>query len=96
MIKSGSHRIAPKEIEEIIMEIDDVHETVVIGAEDNILGESIHAYVVLKPDHYLNEKDIVKYCRRNLPAFKVPHRIVIIDELPKTESGKIKKGELNP
>ena len=96
MIKCGSHRIAPKEIEEIIIEIDAVHETAVVGAEDEILGELIHAYVILKPDHSLNEKNIVKYCRRNLPAFKVPHQVKILDELPKSESGKIKKGELKP
>ncbi len=59
MIKCGSHRIAPKEIEEIVLEIDAVHEAVVIGAEDQILGELIHAYVVLEPNHSLNEKDII-------------------------------------
>jgi len=94
MIKCGSHRIAPKEIEEIIMEIDGVHETVVVGAQDEILGETIDAYVVLKPDHSLPEKDILRYCRKNLPPFKVPHRVLILDELPKTESGKIKKSDL--
>jgi len=96
MIKCGSHRIAPKEIEEIILEIDSIHEAVVMGAEDEILGENIHVYVVLKPDASATEKDIVRYCRRNLPAFKVPHRVIFLDELPKTSSGKIKKGELKP
>ncbi len=94
MIKCGSHRIAPKEIEEIILEIEAVHETVVMGKEDEILGELIHAYVVLKPNHFLTQKEIIKYCRKNLPAFKVPHQVILLDELPKTESGKIKKGEL--
>lgn len=94
IIKCGSHRIAPKEIEEIILEVDAVHETVVIGEEDEILGENIHAYVVLKPDTAATEKDIVRYCRRNLPAFKVPNIVTFLDELPKTTSGKISKGEL--
>jgi acyl-CoA synthetase (AMP-forming)/AMP-acid ligase II len=94
MIKCGSHRIAPKEIEDIIMELEAIHETVVVGAEDDILGELIHAYVVLKPEYPLTEKEIIRYCRRNLPAFKVPHHVKILEELPKTESGKVKKGEL--
>ena len=84
----------PKEIEEIILEVDAVHETAVVGVEDEILGENIQAYVVLKPGQTASEKDIVAYCRRNLPVFKVPHKISILDELPKTSSGKIKKGDL--
>ena len=59
MIKCGSHRIAPKEIEEIILEMDAVHETAVIGAEDEILGESIMAYVVLNHECTETEKDII-------------------------------------
>jgi len=94
LIKCGSHRIAPKEIEEIILEVDAVHEAAVVGVADDILGENIQAYVVLKPGHTASEKDIAAYCRKNLPAFKVPHGITILEELPKTSSGKIKKGDL--
>ena len=94
LIKCGSHRIAPKEIEEIIHESEAVHEVAVVGIEDEILGESIHAFVVLEPGHAASEKDIVRYCRKNLPAFKVPHKVIMLDELPKTSSGKIKKGDL--
>jgi acyl-CoA synthetase (AMP-forming)/AMP-acid ligase II len=94
MIKCGSHRIAPKEIEEVIAELDGVHESAVIGREDRILGEKIHAYVVLRPNCSLSGKEIIAFCRGNLPAFKIPHQVTIIEELPKSESGKIKKGEL--
>ncbi|MDW7773319.1 MAG: AMP-binding protein [Desulfobulbaceae bacterium] len=94
MIKCGAHRIAPKEIEEILLEIEAVHEAAVSGIEDEILGELIQAYVVAKPGSSLTEKDVLGYCRRNLPAFKVPHKLKILDELPKTSSGKIKKSEL--
>ena len=94
MIKSGSHRIAPKEIEEIILEHESVHEAVVLGQEDEILGETIKACIVLKPDAHCTEKDLSRHCRKNLPAFKVPHQIVFLDELPKTATGKIKKADL--
>jgi long-chain acyl-CoA synthetase len=95
MIKCGSHRIAPKEIEEIIMEIDGVVEVAVAGKTDQILGETISAYVVRQEHSSLNEKDIIRYCRANLPAFKVPHEVVFLKELPKNESGKIVKQELH-
>ncbi|MBU4297829.1 MAG: acyl--CoA ligase [Desulfobulbaceae bacterium] len=94
MIKSGSHRIAPKEIEEIIHEHEAVHEVAVLGVEDEILGETIKACVVLKPGVTCLPKELLLHCRRNLPAFKVPHRIVFFDELPKTATGKIIKRQL--
>ncbi len=94
MIKSGSHRIAPKEIEEMIMELPAIHEVAVVGCEDEILGEKIVAFAVAKEGQTLVAKELIRHCRRNLPAFKVPHEIVIQDELPKTATGKIKKKEL--
>jgi len=94
MIKSGSHRIAPKEIEEIIHEHEAVHEVAVVGEEDEILGETIKACVVLKPGMTCPPKELLLHCRRNLPAFKVPHQIVFFTELPKTATGKIIKRQL--
>jgi acyl-CoA synthetase (AMP-forming)/AMP-acid ligase II len=94
MIKCGSHRIAPKEIEEIISEMNGIVEVAVAGREDEILGESICAYVVLQPGSPLTQKDILTFCRKHLPAYKVPHRILLLGELPKSESGKIQKEQL--
>jgi acyl-CoA synthetase (AMP-forming)/AMP-acid ligase II len=94
MIKSGAHRIAPKEIEEIILEHEGVHEVAVLGIEDDILGEAIKACVVLKDEKSCTKKEIVAHCRRNLPAYKVPHQVQFYQRLPKTTSGKIKKNEL--
>ena len=94
MIKSGSHRIAPKEIEDIIMETSYIHEVAVVGHDDKILGEKIVAFSVLKKDCDISEKELLRHCRRKLPAFKVPHEIIFQSELPKTATGKIKKTEL--
>ncbi len=94
MIKSGAHRIAPKEIEEILLENPAVHEAAVVGAPDEILGESIKACVVLKDGAACTARDLLRHCKRHLPAFKVPHEVVFFRELPKTASGKIRKGEL--
>lgn len=95
MIKSGAHRIAPKEIEEIILEEGSVHEVAVLGVADEILGEAIVACIVLKESHTVTPREILAHCKKNLPAFKVPHRVVLCTELPKTTSGKIKKAEIN-
>jgi acyl-CoA synthetase (AMP-forming)/AMP-acid ligase II len=94
IIKSGSHRITPKEIEEIIHEHESIHEVAIVGEEDEILGEIIKACVVLKTNKSCSERELVKHCRKELPAYKVPHKIVFYDELPKTSTGKIQKTKL--
>ncbi len=94
MIKSGSHRIAPKEIEETIMELPGVHEVAVVGVEDELLGEKIVAVVSLKPGADVPAKTVTRHCQRELPAFKVPHQVVFREELPKTSTGKIQTAAL--
>ncbi len=94
MIKSGSHRISPKEIEEVILEHKAVHEVAVVGVEDAILGESIKAFIVLKEGRKHDNKELLLHCRKLLPIFKVPQSVEFYEELPKTTSGKVKKNEL--
>jgi len=91
MIKSGAHRISPKEIEIILAEHDAVMESAVVGIPDEILGESIKAIVVLRDGVKVTERDIIKHCSQNLPAFKVPKTVEFAQSLPKTTSGKIQK-----
>ncbi len=91
MIKSGAHRISPKEIEEILAEHDEIVESAVIGVPDEILGENIKAVIVLKDKSNATQRDILKHCRINLPAFKIPKIVEFRESLPKTPSGKIKK-----
>ena len=78
----------------MILEIPGVHETAVVGAGDEILGETIHAYVVMKDGRPGDSRAILSYCRENLPPYKIPKKIHFLDGLPKTHSGKIKKHEL--
>lgn len=94
MIKSGAHRIAPREIEEVILEHPSVLEAAVVGRPDQILGESICAFVVLKDGHGCAENELMRLCGSSLPPFKMPKKICFATNLPKTESGKIKKEEL--
>lgn len=94
MIKSGAHRISPKEIEEVIHEHPHIHEVAVIGVEDETLGERIRACIVLKEGVDLKKSEIMRHCRRLLPPFKTPHDIEFMEALPKTASGKIRKREL--
>ncbi len=94
MIKSGAHRIGPREIEEVILEQGHAHEAAAFGIPDDILGEEIAVAIVLKTDTAVTDKDILAHCKKNLPAYKIPHRVFFMNELPKTASGKVKKNEL--
>jgi acyl-CoA synthetase (AMP-forming)/AMP-acid ligase II len=94
MIKSGGHRIAPREIEEAVLEHPSVYEAAVVGVDDEILGEAVCAFVVLKEGRACAEDELLAQCRKSLPLYKMPKTVRFVRELPKTGSGKVKKQEL--
>lgn len=90
IIKSGGNRISPREIEDTISEISEIVEVVVIGVEDDVLGEAVKAYVVLRGESSrIDEKYIIDYCKQRLPSFKVPRYVSFLEALPKNSSGKV-------
>ena len=95
-IKSGGYRIGPQQIEDVILQHRSVQECGVIGTPDELLGERIIAFAVFRPeaDPGITEEDLLGFLRARLPAYMVPARIVTIDALPKTESGKVKRQEM--
>lgn len=95
MIKYGSYRINPKEIEEVILQLDGVAEVGVIGLPDDIWGEVPTAFVVASETAAIpTESTILSHCRRRLPRYKQIRNVRCVDSLPKTPSGKIKRAEL--
>ena len=97
VIKSSDYRIGPFEIESILLEIDEVLESAVVGSPHPIKGQEVKAFVVLVPGTHgskeLSDK-IFHYCRKHLTPYKVPRLIEFVTELPKTISGKIRRVEL--
>lgn len=94
IIKTAGERVSPKEIESVLYKIKDVNEAAVIGVDDEILGKAIKAFVTLKNNSDLKEKDIIKHCSRHLENFMVPKYIEIRESLPKSSHGKISKKDL--
>lgn len=94
MIKVGGERISPKEIEYALYLMEDVNEAAVVGVDDEILGQAIKAYIVLKKGSTVSEKDVIKYCSKNIEAFMVPKYVEIVKSLPKTSHGKTDKLKL--
>lgn len=91
IIKTRGEKVSPIEIENVLHGIDGVREAAVIGVPDNLLGESIRAYISLQIGYVYSEKEIRKICLSRLENFMVPQEIIILDELPKTSTGKISK-----
>jgi acyl-CoA synthetase (AMP-forming)/AMP-acid ligase II len=91
MIKCGAHRISPKDIEEVILELSGIEEVAVIGAPDDLLGQVVKAVIVKSQESALDQTAVQAHCRRQLPLYKVPKVIEFSQALPKTASGKIKR-----
>jgi len=72
----------------------EVHETAVIGIPDDILGEAIRAFIVLKDGMTADANKVLLHCQTRLASFKIPQKLVFVSELPKTMSGKVKRHEL--
>ena len=94
MIKSKGERVSAKEVENIICALDGVAEVCVIGVPDEILGQTIKAFIVTAPEHELTDKDVLRYCAANMETFMVPKYVEFMEELPKTPNGKIDKKQL--
>jgi len=97
LIKSSGYRIGPEEIEFVINQHPAVLESAVIGKEDPVRGEIIKAFIVLKPGYEPNEKlkqEIIDLVKLRLATYAYPKEIEFVNEIPKTESGKIKRAEL--
>lgn len=95
IIKSRGEKVSPKEVESVLYSLEGIVEAAVIGVPDEILGESIKAFVSLSVDSKLTDKEILAHCKGNLEDFMVPQLVEIVDSLPKTSSGKITKKELS-
>jgi long-chain acyl-CoA synthetase len=93
MILVSGFNVYPNEIEEVIASHPGVLECAVIGVADDRSGEAVKAFVV-KKDPNVTTEDIIKYCRENLTAYKVPKLIEFRTDLPKTNVGKILRREL--
>lgn len=95
MIKSRGEKVAPKEVENAIMNLSGVREAAVIGVADELLGQAVKSFVVLESGVTLTEKDVVRECQARLESFMVPKYVVFVPSLPKTTTGKIHKRGLS-
>lgn len=94
IIIAGGFNIYPRDIEEVLYEHPKVKEVVVAGVPDLYRGETVKAYIVLKPDTEANEQEFIAFCKTRMAAFKVPRHIEFRAELPRTIVGKVLRRKL--
>jgi len=94
LIKPGGFQVWPREVEEAIMDNPKVLEVGVGGIPDPKSGETVKAWVVLKPGESMTEDELKEFCKERLAPYKVPRHVEFRGELPKTTVGKILRREL--
>ena len=94
MIVSGGFNVYPREVEDAISTAVGVNEVAVVGAPDEKWGEQIVAVISLKPGVSYSLEEVREHCRRSLAGYKLPRRLVVVDDLPKGATGKILKRSL--
>jgi acyl-CoA synthetase (AMP-forming)/AMP-acid ligase II len=94
IIKTRGEKVSPVEVENALHAIEGVRGAAVVGVPDETLGEAVRAYVALEPWAELTERDIRREAAARLEPFMVPRDVVLVEELPRTDSGKIRKREL--
>ena len=89
MINRGGEKIAPREIDEVLLQHPAVGEAVAFGVPHERWGEEVAAAVVLKGD--ASEKELIAFARERLADYKLPKRLFIVEQIPRTGSGKIQR-----
>jgi long-chain acyl-CoA synthetase len=93
-INAAGYKIWPREVEDVLYAHPAIREAAVVGVPDAYRGETVKAFVSLKPDRAADEAELIAFCKERLAAYKYPRKVEIMDELPKTLSGKILRREL--
>ncbi len=93
-INAGGYKVWPREVEDVLYEHDAVREAAVVGIPDPYRGETVKAFVSLKPDRTVDPAELVAFCKERMAAYKYPRVVEIREELPKTATGKLLRRQL--
>ncbi|HEX3915449.1 MAG TPA: AMP-binding protein [Steroidobacteraceae bacterium] len=94
LVISGGYNVYPKEVESELDAVQGVLESAVFGVPHPDFGEGVTAVVVAKPGAKLSERDVLDSIKERLAGYKLPKRILLIDELPRNTMGKVQKNAL--
>lgn len=93
-INAAGYKIWPREVEDALYAHPAVREAAVVGVPDGYRGETVKAFISLRAGQNADASELIEFCKERMAAYKYPREIEILDELPKTPSGKILRREL--
>ncbi len=93
-INASGYKVWPREVEDVLYGHPDVSEVAVVGVADDYRGETVKAFVVLVAGASATPEQLIEFSRDKLAAYKRPRQVELVDELPKTATGKILRREL--
>lgn len=93
-INASGFKVWPREVEDVLYEHPAIREAAVIGLIDAYRGETVKAFVSIKDGAEVTIDEIIAFCKERLAAYKCPRIVEVIDDLPKTVTGKILRREL--
>jgi long-chain acyl-CoA synthetase len=94
IIKSRGEKVSPREVEEVLYRMPGVKDAAVVGVPDEALGQAVKAYVTLQAGAVLSVRDVVRHCLAALESHMAPKYVEFVDELPRTDSGKVRRASL--
>ncbi|MFD8523330.1 class I adenylate-forming enzyme family protein [Streptomyces capillispiralis] len=94
MINASGFKVWPREVEDVLHTHPAVREAAVVGVPDGYRGETVKAFVSLRPGAEADPAELAAHCKERLAAYKYPRQVEVLPELPKTASGKILRREL--
>ena len=94
MINASGYKVWPREVEDVLAEHPAVRESAVVGVPDEKRGETVKAFVSVKPGATVTPEELIAHCKERMAAYKYPRQVELVDELPKTVTGKILRREL--
>ncbi|MEQ4208047.1 AMP-binding protein [Actinopolymorpha sp. B9G3] len=94
LITVSGFSVYPREVEDVIVELDSVAEAAVVGMPDPLTGEAVKAYVVPRVGRQVTPEEVLTYCNSRLARFKRPSVVAVVDALPRSVSGTVAKARL--
>ncbi|SDF59491.1 class I adenylate-forming enzyme family protein [Klenkia brasiliensis] len=94
MINAAGYKVWPREVEDVLYGHPAVREVAVVGIPDEVRGETVKAYVSTKPGATVDPDEVIAWAKERMAAYKYPRYVEVVEELPKTTTGKILRREL--
>jgi long-chain acyl-CoA synthetase len=88
-INAGGYKVWPREVEDVLYEHPAVREAAVVGVPDEYRGETVKAFVSVRPGQEVTPDELIAFCKERMSAYKYPRQVELMDEIPKTVTGKL-------